>query len=91
MTVGGVPEGYGRPEIVGDYAGVSKPYKARDYSPREHFIGDGEPRGVDQGDTNVSLETLLEVHGQGYYSALDAGDQCDGVFQQLERKQSSRR
>ena len=40
----------------------------------KHFIGDGGTyRGIDQGDTNVSLETLLEIHGQGYYSALDAG------------------
>ena len=40
----------------------------------KHFIGDGGTyRGVDQGDTRLDLETLLKVHGQGYYRALDAG------------------
>jgi beta-glucosidase len=39
----------------------------------KHFIGDGGTyRGIDQGDTRLSLESLLELHGQGYISALDA-------------------
>ena len=40
----------------------------------KHFIGDGGTLGgVDQGDTRLSLEALLAVHGGGYYEALDAG------------------
>lgn len=39
----------------------------------KHFIGDGGTfRGVDQGNTSMSLEDLLEKHGQGYVTALDA-------------------
>jgi beta-glucosidase len=39
----------------------------------KHFIGDGGTyRGIDQGDTRLSLESLLDLHGQGYRSALDA-------------------
>ena len=70
-------EGYSdRSDIVGEYAGVIvKALQSEGLlATAKHFIGDGGTyRGVDQGDTNVPLETLLEVHGQGYYSALDAG------------------
>ena len=39
----------------------------------KHFIGAGGTlRGVDQGDTIMSLQELLDEHGQGYYEALDA-------------------
>lgn len=39
----------------------------------KHFIGDGGTfRGVDQGDTVLDLDTLLEEHGQGYITALEA-------------------
>jgi beta-glucosidase len=42
----------------------------------KHFIGDGGTyRGIDQGDTRVDLEQLLSDHGQGYFTALDAGVQ----------------
>jgi len=42
----------------------------------KHFIGDGGTfRGIDQGDTRLDLNTLLEEHGQGYYEAIDAGVQ----------------
>ena len=42
----------------------------------KHFIGDGGTyRGIDQGDTRVDLEQLLNDHGQGYLTALDAGVQ----------------
>ncbi len=42
----------------------------------KHFIGDGGThRGIDQGDTRLSLEQLIERHGQGYLSAIDAGVQ----------------
>ena len=40
----------------------------------KHFIGDGGTfRGIDQGDTRLDLETLLEEHGQGYIEAIAAG------------------
>jgi beta-glucosidase len=39
----------------------------------KHWIGDGGTlRGVDQGNTIVSLEDLLDQHGQGYITALEA-------------------
>ena len=39
----------------------------------KHFIGDGGThRGIDQGDSIMSLQELLNEHGQGYYEALDA-------------------
>ena len=70
-------EGYSdRPQIVGEYAGVIvKALQSEGLlATAKHFIGyGGTGQGIDQGDTRVPLETLLEVHGQGYYSALDAG------------------
>ncbi|HEY4974194.1 MAG TPA: glycoside hydrolase family 3 protein [Steroidobacteraceae bacterium] len=40
----------------------------------KHFLGDGGTRdGVDQGDTEVSEQQLIEVDAQGYLSAIDAG------------------
>jgi beta-glucosidase len=40
----------------------------------KHFVGDGGTyQGIDQGNTEVDLEELMAVHGQGYLSALDAG------------------
>lgn len=42
----------------------------------KHFIGDGGTElGDDQGDTTVDEATLINVHGQGYYSSLEAGVQ----------------
>jgi beta-glucosidase len=42
----------------------------------KHWIGDGGTfRGDDQGNTVMSLEDLLDQHGQGYITALDAGVQ----------------
>jgi beta-glucosidase len=42
----------------------------------KHFIGDGGTKnGVDRGDTQVSEQELLDIHGQGYISALNAGAQ----------------
>lgn len=39
----------------------------------KHFIGDGATyRGIDQGDTRMTLDELLEEHGAGYYEAIDA-------------------
>ncbi|MEL0047750.1 MAG: exo 1,3/1,4-beta-D-glucan glucohydrolase [Gammaproteobacteria bacterium] len=70
-------EGYSdRPEIVREYAGVIVEALQSEglLATAKHFIGDGgTDRGIDQGDTRTSLETLLATHGQGYYSALEAG------------------
>ena len=45
-------------------------------STAKHFVGDGGTyRGIDQGNTILSLEDLLEQHGQGFYTAIDAGVQ----------------
>ena len=42
----------------------------------KNFIGDGGTfRGIDQGDTRLDLATMLELHGQGYISAIDTGVQ----------------
>ncbi|WP_246283169.1 glycoside hydrolase family 3 protein [Marinifaba aquimaris] len=42
----------------------------------KHFIGDGgTTNGDDQGDTQISEKELREVHGAGYFTALDAGAQ----------------
>ena len=42
----------------------------------KHWIGDGGTfRGDDQGNTVLSLEDLLDQHGQGYVTALEAGVQ----------------
>jgi beta-glucosidase len=39
----------------------------------KHWIGDGgTDRGTDQGNTRLSLEALLDQHGQGYITALEA-------------------
>jgi beta-glucosidase len=40
----------------------------------KHFLGDGgTTRGVDQGDTDISEQALIDVHAPGYVSAIDAG------------------
>ena len=39
----------------------------------KHFIGDGGTwQGEDQGDTRADLASLIETHGQGYVTAIDA-------------------
>ena len=40
----------------------------------KHFIGDGATEnGKDQGDAKVSRADMINVHGAGYYGALEAG------------------
>lgn len=40
----------------------------------KHFIGDGgTENGKDQGHMVASKRTVVDVHGQGYYGAMDAG------------------
>ncbi|MDD5180184.1 MAG: glycoside hydrolase family 3 N-terminal domain-containing protein [Gallionellaceae bacterium] len=42
----------------------------------KHFMGDGgTDQGKDQGETRATLAEMLNIHGQGYYSALAAGVQ----------------
>lgn len=70
-------EGYSdRPEIVKAYSGVIVEALQEQglLATAKHFVGDGGTyQGIDQGNTEVDLEELLAVHGQGYLSALDAG------------------
>jgi beta-glucosidase len=40
----------------------------------KHFLGDGgTTHGIDQGDTDINEQTLIDVHVPGYVSAIDAG------------------
>ena len=42
----------------------------------KHFMGDGgTDGGKDQGVTRASAAQMMNIHGQGYYTALDAGAQ----------------
>ena len=82
-------EGYSEdPEIVNQYAGrmitglqgnASSPdflSSSRVVATAKHFIGDGgTSQGVDRGDNLSSEQQLLDIHAQGYLSALRAGAQ----------------
>jgi beta-glucosidase len=76
------------PEIVRSYAermvrGLQGARGSREFldsshvlATAKHFIGDGgTANGVDRGDTVVSEADLLQIHGQGYVAAIDAGVQ----------------
>ncbi|MDE2280954.1 MAG: glycoside hydrolase family 3 protein, partial [Xanthomonadaceae bacterium] len=40
----------------------------------KHFVGDGATwQGVDQGEARVDKSTMINVHGAGYFGALQAG------------------
>ena len=40
----------------------------------KHFLGDGgTTRGIDQGDTDISEQKLIELHAPGYSAAINAG------------------
>jgi beta-glucosidase len=42
----------------------------------KHFMGDGgTDQGKDQGNTLATRAQMINIHGQGYYSALEAGAQ----------------
>ena len=42
----------------------------------KHFMGDGGTHnGVDQGINQASRQAMINVHGQGYYAAIEAGVQ----------------
>lgn len=70
-------EGYSdQAELVASYAGeiVHGIQDQGIVATAKHFIGDGGTlRGVDQGDTRLTLDALLEQHGRGYQTAIDAG------------------
>jgi beta-glucosidase len=82
-------EGYSEdPELVRAYAGrmitglqgsVSSPDflgAGHVIATAKHFLGDGGTnRGVDQGDNRSNEQQLLQIHAQGYLSALGAGVQ----------------
>jgi beta-glucosidase len=83
-------EGYSEdPEVVREYAGrmvrglqgaagTKEFLDARHVlATAKHFIGDGgTDAGVDRGDNLSSEQQLLDIHGQGYVTALDAGAQA---------------
>ena len=70
-------ESYGsEPDLVRQFAGgvVEAMQGEGIVATAKHFIGDGGThQGIDQGDTRLSKEDLLSVHGQGYMSAIEAG------------------
>ncbi len=82
-------EGYSEdPEIVREYAGrMITGLQGSGSSPdflnashvvatAKHFLGDGGTnQGVDQGDNLSSEQELLDIHAQGYLSALESGVQ----------------
>lgn len=82
-------EGYSEdPEIVRAYAGLmvrgiqgaaGTPAfldSSRVLATAKHFIGDGgTDRGVDRGNNLSAEQQLLDIHGQGYVTALEAGVQ----------------
>jgi len=82
-------EGYSEdPEVVREYAGrMITGLQGRAGSPdflsgsrvvatAKHYLGDGgTDRGVDRGDNQSTEQELLEIHAQGYLSALEAGAQ----------------
>jgi beta-glucosidase len=82
-------EGYSEdPEIVRLYAGpmitgLQGNASSRDFlnsshvaATAKHYMGDGgTDQGVDQGDNLSSEQQLLDIHAQGYLSALEAGAQ----------------
>jgi beta-glucosidase len=82
-------EGYSEdPHIVRDYAGrmirgLQGAAGTREFldptrivATAKHYIGDGgTDNGVDRGNTSVSEQQLLQIHGQGYVAALAAGVQ----------------
>ena len=66
-------------EIVSGLQGAGNELRSNDQkviATAKHFIGDGGTHaGEDQGNTILPIEKLLEEHGQGYISAIDAGVQ----------------
>jgi beta-glucosidase len=82
-------EGYSEdPKLVSDYAGrIVRGLQGAAGTPAfldgshvlataKHYIGDGGTKaGVDRGDNVADEQHLLDIHGQGYVAALNAGVQ----------------
>jgi beta-glucosidase len=76
-------EGYSEdPEIVFNYAGQMVQGLQGNFdqshviATAKHYIGDGgTDQGTDQGDNLSSESDLMNIHAQGYYTALQAGVQ----------------
>jgi beta-glucosidase len=80
-------EGYSEdPAIVRSFAGemvrglqgepgtTGRIQKGKVAASAKHFLGDGGTfNGVDQGDTRVSEDQLIAIHGAGYPKAIEAG------------------
>ncbi len=77
------------PELVGLYAGemveglqgapgsASFLDETHVIATAKHYIGDGGTRdGIDRGDTVATEEQLRDIHGAGYFSAIEAGVQA---------------
>jgi beta-glucosidase len=65
------------PAVVASYAGPAVRGIQADHrvaATAKHFLGDGGTwHGIDQGDTRVSEQELIDVHARGYTAAIDAG------------------
>ena len=68
------------PGLVHDYARAYVEGLQGDFGPHnvmataKHFVGDGSTwQGVDQGESRVDKATMINVHGAGYFGALQAG------------------
>lgn len=60
--------------LQGDPDGAQGPRSGHVAASAKHFLGDGATAGgIDEGDTDVSEQVLIEQHAQGYVSAIDAG------------------
>ncbi|RZA05157.1 MAG: glycoside hydrolase family 3 protein, partial [Moraxellaceae bacterium] len=82
-------ESYGEdPELIKAYAGKlveglqgvanTNEFLAADHviATAKHFLGDGGTKGgIDRGDTDVSEQELVNLHAQGYVTAIEAGVQ----------------
>ena len=82
-------EGYSEsPEIVREYAerivyGLQGRPDDEDFlgegrviSSAKHYVGDGGTQdGIDQGETLATEQELIDIHAQGYFTALEAGVQ----------------
>ena len=68
------------PGLVREYARAYVQGLQGDFGPHhvmataKHFIGDGATwQGIDQGEARVDKATMINVHGAGYFGALEAG------------------
>lgn len=70
-----IPKAYAAEIVYGMQGDIDELAQRHDkvIATAKHFIGDGGTfRGIDQGDTRLDLKSLFDIHGQGYYSALEA-------------------